>query len=774
MELDTVEIEIHGIVQGVGFRPNVFRLAKRYGIVGTVKNTGEGVIIQAQGRNDKLRAFEKAVQGEAPPLARITEFITRPLAHRLECTSFSIDSSRSGSEKTALVSPDVSLCVDCLRELLDPSDRRYLYPFINCTNCGPRYSIIRSIPYDRPSTSMRPFVMCSSCDREYHDPMDRRFHAQPNACWECGPRLFWHDARGEEIPVEDPIEHAVEALAQGKVVAMKGLGGFHLAVDACSDQAVALLRERKGRPHKPLAIMVKDLEAAGRFACLGELEKELLTSRERPIVLLQKRRGSGLSEGIAPNIAQVGIMLPYTPVHHLLFHHRDCPDALVMTSGNLSGYPLCKDNHEAVEKLKGIADYFLFYNRDIVTRVDDSVAMVVAGRPRLIRRSRGLTPSPVQLPWQLPEVLACGPELKNTFCISRGKEAFLSQHIGDMQGIENLDFFEKTVEHLKALLEVQPEVVACDLHPDYLTTRYARKLPLPLVQVQHHLAHAAAVMAEHGVDRPAIALVLDGTGYGLDGTVWGGEILLVDPGNWNLRRLARLRPMPLPGGDAAAREPWRMALSALWTAFGLCGLGEGNLPSSLLEIEESRREVLSQMIKTGVNTPMTSSCGRLFDAVAALLGVRFYATYEAQAAMEIVTLALEACSGDNDLETSGLEARLLQVPGSPDLLELDWTPLVREIVGGLGKGVPPSLIALGFHQQLVGLLCTGVWHFCQTSGIKTVVLGGGCMQNPLLLEGLIREFTRLGLEVHSAETIPANDGGISLGQAVIGGSTPCV
>ncbi len=773
---DAIEIRIHGIVQGVGFRPNVFRLARHHDIAGTVTNTGEGVFIRAQGLNRNLKAFINALKEDVPALARITGFDVRRLDHPLECSSFSIEASSSGQVKSALVSPDVSICDDCLRELFDPDDRRYLYPFINCTNCGPRYSIIRSIPYDRPNTSMGPFIMCEECDREYHDPMDRRFHAQPDACWECGPRLSWHKTGGEKIAASDVIEQAVRALSEGRIVALKGLGGFHLAVDACNDRAVSQLRQRKGRPHKPLAIMVEDLEKAKKNAWISSQEARLLSSRERPIVLLKSREGSPLSPAVSPGIGEVGIMLPYTPLHYLLFRHPGCPDALVMTSGNLSGQPICRDNSEALEKLGHIADYFLLHNRDIVTRVDDSVARVAAGRVRLLRRARGFAPAPVRVPWHLSRALACGPEMKNTFCLSRGHNAFLSQHLGDLQGLENLEFFEETVKHLSSLLEITPEFFVCDLHPDYLSTRYARAGQKPVRQVQHHLAHAAAVVAEHGLVRPVIAIVMDGTGFGTDGTIWGGEIFQLDPQNWGMKRLARLLPMPLPGGDMATKEPWRMGMAALFSALGPDGVTERALPPALRAVESMRRNAIMQMIRSGVNTPATSSAGRLFDAVAAILGVRLENTYEAQAAMELTSLALKASAGENDFKCPAPASEspfANTAPGKP--MDLDWRPLLRMVIlRFMEKQVPPELVALEFHINLVRLISSAVQHFSRVSGIKTIVLCGGCMNNRLLLEGLFRKLAEMDLELYSGEYVPVNDGGISLGQVVAGGTRPCV
>jgi len=564
-DLTGVEILIRGTVQGVGFRPFVYNLASRLEISGTVSNTGDGVVIMATAREDRLCAFLEALEKEAPPLARITSIEKRPLTSQIQTEAFSILASVASSSSKTVIPPDISLCDDCLAELLDPENRRFHYPFINCTNCGPRFTIVETIPYDRPKTSMKVFPMCADCEAEYRNPGDRRFHAQPTACPVCGPHLSWHDRLGKILICDGPVKQAALALEKGNILAIRGLGGFHLAVDAYSFAAVDLLRRRKGRPDKPLAVMMPDIDTVRQsFTISGEEERQLL-SLERPIVLLSSHTRQLLADNLAPGIGDIGIMLPYTPLHHLLFQAQGCPQALVMTSGNVSGSPICTDNEDALNRLSTIADFFLLHNREIVTRIDDSVSRIIAGRPRLLRRARGYVPSPVMIPWKLPQIIGCGAGLKSTFCLGREQSAFLSQHIGDLFNLESYDFYTESVEHLKRVFEITPEAVACDLHPDYLSSHYAAELALPLYRIQHHHAHAVAVMAEHGLSSPVLAVVMDGTGYGPDGTVWGGEILQVELTRYT--RLGHLSTLQLPGGDAAATEPWRMAISALYRTF---------------------------------------------------------------------------------------------------------------------------------------------------------------------------------------------------------------
>ncbi len=750
----------------------MYRLAARLKLTGSVMNTGEGVVIRIQGPEQDVDRFTMALEQELPPAARIASLERKRVSPVPDRGEFVILDSEPGEARTARIPADLATCGDCVEELFDPSDRRHLYPFINCTNCGPRLTIVHRIPYDRALTSMKAFAMCPRCRREYEDPEDRRFHAQPDACPECGPRVTWHDARGVRISatgpdgsVEDPILSASAALRRGEIVAIRGLGGFHLAVDATSSRAVARLRKRKGRDARPFAIMVRDLDAARVFARVSDGEAELLTSARRPIVLIEKKKGSrpALAAETAPALAEVGIMLPYTPVHHILLSRPDCPPALVMTSGNLSDEPICTGNGEAVSRLAGVADHFLLHDREIVTRVDDSVARVAGdGRVRIVRRSRGFVPDPVEVPWRLPRLLACGGMLKNTFCLARGREAFLSQHIGDLDDGRTLDFFEESMEHFLGILELEPECVVHDLHPDYPSTRYALGLGIPAVGVQHHHAHAAAVMAEHRLRGPVVAVILDGAGYGPDGTVWGGEVLLAEGVGY--RRLAHLSLLPLPGGDRAAVEPWRMGVAALRSLMG-SGFAERAQSLSLGLVSEyaPKLEVIGQMIERGVNTPLTSSCGRLFDAVAALLGIRFQADYEGQAAMELEALARKAVDVTDPYR--------LALRKSGAVAIIDSNQLIECLLDDLQKGVPRELAAARFHDWLIRNLARLCAELCRETGTTRVVLGGGCMQNVVLLTGLLDRLEEEGLQPFAGCEIPANDGGISLGQAVIGGLT---
>jgi hydrogenase maturation protein HypF len=764
-----VEILVRGIVQGVGFRPFIYNLATRFGISGTVTNTGDGVVIRAMARSDRLALFLDALEHQPPPLARIVSIEQRPLTDPVADGSFTILESTAGALTNTAIPPDIAICDDCRRELLDPADRRYRYPFINCTNCGPRFTIVETIPYDRPKTSMKVFPMCPDCLQEYRNPANRRFHAQPNACPVCGPRLLWHGRNGDRIECADPLREAAAALHQGEIVALRGLGGFHLAVDATSPQAVAVLRQRKGRPDKPLAVMVPDFEIAQDHFQINAEERRLLLSSEHPIVLLRPRRRSWLAANLAPGVDVVGIMLPYTPLHFLLFAETLCPPALVMTSGNVSGAPICTANHDAIDRLAAIADYFLLHDREIVTRVDDSVCRVIAGRTRLLRRARGYVPAPLTVPWQLPPILGCGGGLKSTFCLGRDRSVILSQHIGDLFNLEALTFYTESIRHLRQVFEISPEVVACDLHPDYLSSRYAEELDLPLYRIQHHHAHAVAVMAEHGIADPVLAIVMDGTGYGPDGTIWGGEFLLADL--TTATRLGHLSPLPLPGGDRAAAEPWRMAIAALYLLFGDDLSSASVLPPALAQIPHAHREAIGSMVKNSFNSPSTSSCGRLFDAIASILGVRQYTSYEGQAAMELEALARTSASSTwkNEL----IAARSTSLPRSlvmnHEKMEICSEEFVRMAVHALHKGENPGRIALNFHFQLIRSITELTLRLMDQTGIRRIVLAGGCMQNSLLLEGLLYVFKNSKVEVYTGETVPINDGAISLGQTIIGG-----
>jgi hydrogenase maturation protein HypF len=603
-------LEVNGIVQGVGFRPFVYNLANHFGLKGEVANTSTGVSIHIEGPLNRIQSFEIDLAAKCPPLAHIVEISSRSESVK-QYPDFNIVKSSGQATMSTLISPDVSICDDCLRELFDPKDRRYLYPFINCTNCGPRYTIIDDIPYDRPKTAMRHFKMCYACQSEYDDPADRRFHAQPNACVECGPFVSLFDRRKKPADAGDPVKKTADLLRQGYIIAIKGLGGFHLAADAENNAAVIRLRNRKMREEKPFAIISADLAGIRKYACVEPEEEKLLTSIQRPIVLLKKKIPNSISEEVAPRNKYLGVMLPYTPLHYLLLKHGFT--ALVMTSGNLSEEPIAIDNDDAFERLGDIADYFLIHNRDIYLRSDDSIVKHTAGHTRHIRRSRGFVPIPVFLSDPVPPILACGAELKNTICITKGDKAFISQHIGDLENKTTLDFFKLTVAHLQRILEITPEMIAFDMHPDYLSTMHAKEQQgIQKVEVQHHHAHIISCMAEHKLDGEVIGLSFDGTGYGTDGAIWGGEVLVAEAKQF--KRVAHLAYVPMPGSSAAIKEPWRMAISYLQDAFG-DNFWDLDLPV-LTQIDPPKLKIIGEMILKGVNSPQTSSLGRLFDGVA--------------------------------------------------------------------------------------------------------------------------------------------------------------
>ncbi len=744
------QIRINGIVQGVGFRPFVFQLACRHGLHGHVANTAAGVTLLVEGAPRQLKAFIDALEAEKPPLAHIVE-ISIDDAQPAGYSDFTILKSEGSNFRATLISPDVAVCSDCLAELFDPADRRFNYPFINCTNCGPRYTIIADIPYDRPKTSMRQFTMCPRCQAEYDDPLDRRFHAQPNACHQCGPRVSLFDSRRRPV-AGDPIARTAELLKDGKIAAIKGLGGFHLAADACNDPAVERLRRRKHREEKPLAVMSSDLEAVRRYAHITPGESELLTSIQRPIVLLTKRQPEKLAYSVAPRNRYVGVMLPYTPLHHLLMRHGFT--ALVMTSGNLSEEPIAIDNAEAFERLKDIADYFLIHDREIYLRSDDSIVRRAGGETRPIRRSRGFVPIPIFLKQPVPSILACGAELKNTVCLTKGRQAFVSQHIGDLENLATENFFELTIDHLQRILDIRPESIVCDLHPDYLSTQWAKtRQDLPVIQVQHHFAHIAACMAEHHLDGPVIGLAFDGTGFGDDGTVWGGEILVADEAAY--RRIAHLNAVPMPGAAAAIKAPKRMALAYLHQVFGQ-DLWNLNLPA-LKALTRSEADVIVRMCDRGINAPLTSSMGRLFDGVAAIIGLRQQVAFEGQAAMELEMMADDQTRERYDFEWHDGAVR-----------RIETAPLIKGVVEDLQRGLPAFIISRKFHNTLIegwAALCAVI---SKETQLDRVVLSGGCFQNRLLLEGLTRALRERNLKIYSHRQVPTNDGGISLGQAVIG------
>lgn len=750
-EADAVErraIRVRGAVQGVGFRPFVYRLATALGLSGHVRNDADGVLIEVQGTGATLARFERALQAEAPPLARVASVESAPRARVERERGFAILDSRTGRVTTA-IPPDAATCDACLRELFDPADRRHRYAFVNCTHCGPRYTITRALPYDRATTSMARFALCERCAREYADPADRRFHAEPNACPVCGPRLELVDAQGAPI-AGDAIAATIALLRAGRIVAVKGLGGFHLACDAGNADAVATLRARKQREEKPFAVMVRDVAAARRWVHVDAAAEALLASPARPIVLLPLRadRPAPLT-GVVPGLDTLGVMLPATPIQFLLAH--EAPELLlVMTSANPGGEPLVVDNDEALQRLRGIADAQLRHDRDIVARCDDSVVRVTArGAPQFMRRARGYTPLPIKLPRGGPSVLATGGWLKNTVCLTRGDEAFLSPHVGDLDNAATCRALVEMVDHLCAVLDVQPQAVAHDLHPDFFASRFAAEFAaergLPCVAVQHHHAHVAAVAAEHGHRGPLLGVALDGVGLGTDGQAWGGELLRVDGAAFE--RLGHVAPIALPGGDVAAREPWRLAAAALHR------LGQGaQIPARFAA--QPAAGTVAQMLERGWRCPPTTSLGRWFDAAAALLGVRATSAYEGQAPMQLEALAAAApWAGDEALHT-------LVTIGADGVL--DPTPLVAHLAA-----LPPGAAhgAALFHHALADGLARWVVRAAEASGLRHVALGGGCFLNALLSSLLVPRLEAAGLVVYEARQAPPNDGGLALGQA---------
>jgi hydrogenase maturation protein HypF len=750
VELRRWKIEIEGLVQGVGFRPFVVQLATRLGVTGTVHNDGRGVVVAAQGAPAVLDLFLDALQREFPPLARIEHLQSTALPPLPAESAFVILASSGDGAKVAAIAPDAHLCDDCLAELLDPHDRRYHYPFINCTNCGPRFSLITGIPYDRPQTTMADFPLCPACSAEYRDPASRRYHAQPIACPACGPHLALSAADGAPL-AGDPLAGAVALLRAGQIVAIKGLGGYHLAVDAENDDAVARLRQRKGRDEKPFALMVPSLAAASALAEISHAEARLLSSVERPIVLLAGKDHLALSSRIAPRNRYLGIMLPYTPLHHLLFV-LGAFRALVMTSGNPSDAPIVFDDDQALAELGTIADAFLHHNRCIHTRIDDSIARVLANKPLLLRRARGYVPRAILLPVSSPPILALGGELKNTLCLTRNERAYLSQHLGDLGNLESCAAHAAMSEHLQNLLELHPQLVVHDLHPDYQTTRLAESLVgVERIGVQHHHAHLASCLAENGQFGPALGVIFDGLGYGVDGTLWGGEFLLGDL--CDFRRVGYFAPTPLPGGDLATREPWRMALAYLHQAYGR---DYPRLPF-LEEIARRDEQLIVTMIEKGLNAPLTSSCGRLFDAVAALLGLRNRVSYEGQAAIELEMVAANEPFSPYPFALNNVADAIVFAPRT----------MIRAIVADLVAGIPVAQISARFHATLVVVVREVCCRVRTETGINTIALSGGVFQNRLLAEAVIAGLEQDDFMVLTHSLVPPNDGGLSLGQAAV-------
>jgi hydrogenase maturation protein HypF len=778
-----VRIRLRGIVQGVGFRPFVHNLAARWQLAGYVLNSSAGLLAEVEGAEAAVDRFVAAVREEAPPLAWIQEMEVAEIA-LAGGAGFEIRASAVETGEFALISPDVATCPDCLRDCREPGNRRFGYPFTNCTNCGPRYTIIRDIPYDREATTMAQFSMCAECRKEYHDPANRRFHAQPNACPACGPSLSGElplpsdhglardlvrsrDREGAVLtetrehppacptdaetgsagaPLPSLLTEARERLAAGEIVAIKGLGGFHLACDARNPAAVERLRTRKRRSDKPFALMARDLAAVEALCQVSDADRAALLGWRRPIVLLPRRPAAALPEAVAPGNRTLGVMLPYTPLHHLLFDGAPF-DALVMTSGNLSEEPIVVDNQEARERIGGVAGWFLTHNRDIYMRTDDSVVRTFEGRERVLRRSRGYAPQTLDLGRTVPELLACGGELKNAFCLTKGRHAILSQHIGDLENYETLCFFEETLANLKKLFRVTPRAVAHDLHPLYLSTRYALELAgVPKIAVQHHHAHIASCMAENGLAGEVIGVAFDGTGYGTDGAIWGGEFLVAGYGGFHRR--AHLRYIPLAGGDAAVRQPWRPALAYLMDTFGAGAPFEAAPPEHI--------RVVRRMIAAGVNSTSTSSCGRLFDAVASLAGLRQEVNFEGQAAIELEMIAEVGCA---EVYPYGIDGE------GP--WELDFRPAIESIVRDVSSGVARSRVAAKFHNALAAATVEVCGRIAGETALRRVCLSGGTFQNMRLLGSIVAGLRARGLEVFLHARVPPNDGGIALGQAAI-------
>ncbi len=747
-----LQIKVNGIVQGVGFRPFVSRLAIEFGLTGFVRNSQAGVEIEVEGGKNHVEDFANGLREKSPPLSEIIRIETSPLKI-LHSKQFEIISSSEEIGNQTLISPDAAICDDCLKEMFDPANRRYLYPFINCTNCGPRLTIIENIPYDRKYTTMNKFEMCEECSKEYHDPHDRRFHAQPNACPKCGPHVWYqHNDNSSTYEKESALIQTAKKLADGKIVAIKGLGGFHLAVDAYNDEAVKRLRERKRREEKPFAVMAQNVEMLNDLVYLCEEEKNLITSFARPILLL-KKKNYNIAESVAPNNKRLGVMIAYTPLHHILLnevqkHLKHFPPVLVMTSANFSEEPIEIANEGAREKLSEIADGFLFHNRDILIRTDDSVAVFVNNKQRIIRRSRGFVPRPFFIKKNGAAILGVGAELKNTICLLKDDQAFASQHIGDLTNYSAHQFFQETIAYQQKIIDRKAEYVGYDLHPDYLSTKWAKEEnKLPSFGIQHHHAHMAACMGEHNLENDVIGIILDGTGYGIDNTIWGGEILL---GSYTkVKRLAHLETIPLPGGDAAIREPWRIAVSYLHHAF------DGKLPQFDF-MKNTNTELILQMLDKKINSPLTSSAGRLFDAVSVICGGPEIIRYEAQAAIELMQkvemMDVEPYSIDEDeIKQKFIPVKLL----------------IKKIVEDLNNGTSSSTISARFHKTLAHLLINQTEQARAETNINDVVLSGGVFQNEILLELMESELQLKGFNVHSHSKIPTNDGGISFGQVMV-------
>ncbi|MBV9216822.1 MAG: carbamoyltransferase HypF [Acidobacteria bacterium] len=741
-----LRIAIRGAVQGVGFRPFVYRLANELRLKGFVKNSPRGVLIEVEGNGGTIDQFLLRIPRELPPRSFIQSLESTHL-DAIVFSDFRIEDSDEEGVKKALVLPDVATCPDCLEDVLNPENRRYRYPFTNCTNCGPRYSMIRSLPYDRRNTTMARFEMCAECLAEYDDPLDRRFHAQPNACPECGPQLELWDAEGKVTATRGgALIAAADAVRKGSIVAVKGLGGFHLICDAANDKAVQELRLRKRREEKPLALMCPSIEFAMALCSISDLERRLLTSPEAPIVLLTAKKDAKISSRIAPGNPYLGVMLPYTPLHHLLTREVSMP--VVATSGNLSDEPMCIDENEAIERLGGVADAFLVHDRPIERHVDDSIVRVMAGREMVLRRARGFAPLPFEVRGAREPIVAAGAHLKNTVALAKDGDAFVSQHIGDLETKEAFDAFGRVIKDVEHLYDIRPSIAACDMHPEYISTKWADRSGLRSFPVQHHYAHVLACMTENEVHPPVLGIAWDGTGYGSDGTIWGGEFLSIN--ETGFERAAHLRTFRLPGGDSAVRDPRRTALGLLYELLGE-KLFERKDLFPVVSFSDAELNVLRKMLSQCLNSPLTSSAGRLFDAVAAILGLRKHCAFEGQAAMELEFLA-------RDSETSSYELRLVKENGSPIIV--DWEPMILSLLSDINCGIPAATTAARFHNSLVEMIAA----VASECGTESIVLTGGCFQNRYLLEHSVKRLRKDAFKVYWHQRIPTNDGGISLGQ----------
>lgn len=763
-----LSLVVYGAVQGVGFRPFVYRLATEMGLRGWVSNSSQGVFVEVEGPRESLLSFVARLDKEKPSLAYIQGMESSYL-DPLGYDRFEIRESDHSGNKSALVLPDIATCPECLSEIFDPGNRRYLYPFTNCTNCGPRFSIIRSLPYDRPNTTMAVFEMCEDCRTEYEDPSNRRFHAQPNACPKCGPHLELWDANGRPLSSHgDAFIEAAGAVRSGKIVALKGIGGFQLVVDASNEDSVRLLRSRKHREEKPFALMYPSLASIAADCEVSESESRLLISPESPIVLLRRKRAQempGISEAVAPGNPYLGAMLPYTPLHHILMRALGFP--VVATSGNLSDEPMCIDEKEAVERLGGIADFFLVHDRPIERQVDDSVVRIMADRPQVVRRARGYAPFPFfaqrrRLPSSEESsngqtMLAVGGHLKNTVALRSGGSVFISQHIGDLSTAEAYDAFGRVQKDLQLLFDAKAEKVVHDLHPDYLSTQFARRLSIPAVGVQHHLAHVASCMAENEIEGEVLGVSWDGTGYGEDGMIWGGEFLVTDGRAY--RRAATFRPFRLPGASASIKEPRRTAMGLLYEIFGDETFDMKDL-HPLTTFDSKALAALQKMLKTGFNSPLTTSAGRLFDAVSSLTGLRQTVNFEGQGAMELeFAIDRDAAGGTYPFS---IEARSARTYFEPERI-IDWGPMVRALMNDLDKGIPTGEISAKFHNTLVEIILA----VANSLAKQKVVISGGCFQNQYLTEGVVRASAKHSFSVYWHQRVPPNDGGISLGQIFV-------